>query len=40
MKDFVRSKNREAEMIFAYYATCPKCARVFGKNHVVLFAKI
>lgn len=26
--------------MFFYYATCPKCARHFEKNQVVLFAKV
>uniref|UniRef100_A0A7S2EL24 Uncharacterized protein n=1 Tax=Trieres chinensis TaxID=1514140 RepID=A0A7S2EL24_TRICV len=28
-----------AEM-FAYYATCPKCSKKYGKNYTVLFAKV
>lgn len=26
--------------IFFYYPTCPKCAKKYGKNYVVIFAKI
>ena len=26
--------------IFYYYPTCPKCAKKYGKNYVVIFAKI
>lgn len=31
------SKNPE---IFMYYTTCPKCAKKWGKNYVVGFAKV
>lgn len=40
MEDDVCSKGREPRKIYAYYATCPKCAKHFGKNHVVLFAQV
>lgn len=26
--------------ILAFYATCPKCAKHYGKNEVVLFAEV
>jgi hypothetical protein len=32
--------GRRVEEVFFYYATCPKCAKHFGKNHAVLFAKL
>lgn len=25
---------------YLYYTTCPKCAKVYGKNYVVAFAKV
>ncbi|MDH3270218.1 MAG: hypothetical protein OEN56_02725 [Gemmatimonadota bacterium] len=40
MKAWVRARGQEPEHIYFYYATCPKCAKQFGKNHVVLFAKV
>ena len=40
MRDFVRAKGQEAEMIYFYYATCPKCAKRFGENNVVLVARV
>jgi hypothetical protein len=26
--------------VYAFYTTCPKCAKHYGKNYVVLFGKI
>jgi hypothetical protein len=39
MKKYVVSRSREMKDLFLYYTTCPKCARKFGKNYVVLLAK-
>lgn len=40
MKEHVKSKNKEIKNIYYYYTTCPKCAKVYGKNYVVIFAEI
>jgi hypothetical protein len=40
MEDYVKEKGHEVETIYSYYATCPKCAKHFGENRVVLFAKV
>ena len=40
MNNFVKSKGTEAKKIYSYYTTCPKCAKAYGKNYVVLFAQI
>ncbi len=40
MKEYVKSKEKELEKIYFSYATCPKCAKVYGKNYAVLFAQI
>jgi hypothetical protein len=39
MKKFVTSRGREMKDLFFYYTTCPKCAKKYGKNYVVLLAK-
>jgi hypothetical protein len=48
MKNYVKTK-RGADFFFdrinscemyAYYTTCPRCAKRHGKNYVVLFAKV
>jgi hypothetical protein len=40
MNGYVRSKGKEAKDLYFYYTTCPKCAKKYGKNYVVLLAKI
>lgn len=40
MKDYIRSKNKEIKKLYFYYTTCPKCAKKYRKNYVVIFAKI
>ena len=32
--------GRTAKRIFMFYTTCPKCAKVYGKNYVVLLAQV
>jgi hypothetical protein len=40
MRKHVAAQGRQVERMYFFYATCPKCARRFGKNQVVLFAQI
>lgn len=40
MEAYVREQGREADRIYYYYANCPKCAKQFGENRVVLFAQV
>lgn len=40
MAKYVKSKGKEPQKVYAYYTTCPKCAKVYGKNYVVLLAQI
>jgi hypothetical protein len=40
MQDYVKSKNKELKKLYFSYTTCPKCAKTYGKNYVVLFAQI
>ncbi|MBF0541995.1 MAG: hypothetical protein HQK91_11165 [Nitrospirae bacterium] len=40
MKKYVSNKGKRLEKLYYYYTTCPKCAKVYGKNYVVLFAQI
>jgi hypothetical protein len=39
-REYVKSKGKELKKIYFSYTTCPKCAKVYGKNYVVLFAQI
>jgi len=40
MEEYVKSKGKVLEKLYFSYTTCPKCAKAYGKNYVVLFAKI
>lgn len=40
MKSFVKSEGKSLQKLYFFYTTCPKCARKYGKNYVVLLAKI
>lgn len=40
MKEYVKSKGKELKKLYFSYTTCPKCAKAYGKNYVVLFAQI
>jgi len=36
----IKSKGKALKKIYFSYTTCPKCAKAYGKNYVVLFAQI
>ena len=40
MEEYVKSKGKRLEKVYFSYTTCPKCAKAYGKNYVVLFAQI
>jgi hypothetical protein len=40
MKEYVKNKDKKLKKLYFSYTTCPKCAKVYGKNYVVLFAQI
>ena len=40
MREHVARKGRVLEKLYFGYTTCPRCAKAYGKNYVVLFAKI
>jgi hypothetical protein len=40
MKEWLRSEDKSFSKLYFYYTTCPKCARKYGKNYVVLLAQI
>jgi hypothetical protein len=40
MYDYVKSKGKAVDKIYFFYTTCPKCAKAYGKNYVVVFAKV
>jgi len=40
MMEYVKSKGKTSKKLYFSYTTCPKCAKAYGKNYIVLFAKI
>lgn len=40
MESYVKSKGETVERYFFYYTTCPKCAKKYGHNYVVVFAQL
>ncbi len=40
MMSLVKEKGYDLQKIYSFYTTCPKCAKVYGKNYVVLFAEV
>jgi hypothetical protein len=40
MEKYVKGKGKELKKLYFSYTTCPKCAKAYGKNYVVLFAQV
>lgn len=40
MLEYVKSKGKETKKLYFSYTTCPKCAKAYGKNYVILFAQV
>lgn len=40
LKLTVESKNKKMKNTYFFYTTCPKCAKVYGKNYVVGLAEV
>ncbi len=36
----VEKRGDELKQLYFYYTTCPKCAKVYGKNYVVGLAEL
>jgi hypothetical protein len=39
-EDSVKGQNLNVEKWYMWYTTCPKCAKQYGKNYVVIIGKI
>ena len=39
MQRFVAGRGKHADKIYLGYTTCPACAKAYGENYVVLFAR-
>ncbi len=40
MRAYVAAKGRTLEKLYLAYTTCPNCANAYGKNYVVLVARV
>ncbi|MFC1874865.1 hydrolase [Chloroflexota bacterium] len=40
MNDYIKARGKEAKKLYFYYTTCPKCAKVYGKNYTVVLAQV
>jgi effector-binding domain-containing protein len=40
MMQYVKDKGKSFKKLFFYYTTCPKCAKKYGKNYVVILAQV
>jgi len=40
MHDYVAAQGKKLRKLYFYYTTCPKCAKKYGKNYVVLLAEV
>jgi len=40
MDKYVADKGRKLEKYYCYFTTCPRCAKLYGHNYAVLFAKV
>ncbi len=40
MKSFVGEKGKSLRKLYFFYTTCPKCAKKYGKNYVVLLSQV
>ncbi len=40
MEVFVSTKGRKVKKTYFFYTTCPKCAKVYGKNYMVAVSEV
>lgn len=40
MAEYVQKKGKTLKKLYFSYTTCPRCAKAYGKNYVVIFAGI
>ena len=40
MQQYTESIGKQQKKLYFYYTTCPKCAKHYGKNYVVLVAQV
>ena len=40
MRAFVQNKGKSLQKMYFFYTTCPKCAKEYGRNYVVILAQV
>lgn len=40
MESYVKDRSKELKKLYFSYTTCPKCAKKYGHNYVVVFAQV
>ena len=40
MEEYVKNQGKKLKKLYFSYTTCPRCAKAYGKNYVVLLAQI
>jgi hypothetical protein len=40
MNTYVEAQGKQPRKLYFYYTTCPKCAKKYGKNYVVILAEV
>lgn len=40
MKTFIAGRGKNLQKLYFYYTTCPKCAKKYGKNYVVIMGQV
>ena len=40
MNAYVATQEKQPRKLYFYYTTCPKCAKKYGKNYVVILAEV
>lgn len=40
MRECLAAQGRSARKLYTWYTTCPRCAKVYGRNDVVLLAEL
>jgi hypothetical protein len=40
MGEYVKAQGKKLAKLYFSYTTCPKCAKAYGKNYVVLLARV
>jgi hypothetical protein len=40
MAEFVRASGKKFQRFYSVYTTCPKCAKKYGENYVVMLAQV